>query len=354
MKLSKLLIYQVDGLVYSFAYGNGRLIYALLDSLALPATESVFAARITRVSHKARYAFVEYLPDTAGFINLTGHWSDLQAGSFVPVQLMWNGNDSKQPKLRFGMQLVGKYAVRLSDGAFNLSSKRLSPELLTVLKSRLRIDNGKWVIRNSITNSDKFDLLIEEMQLLQHQVTSFDLSQQQSMQINGVPNYLKLLRSFPLANECEIFTNNDAIFEAIKAKQDLWQIDTINYDSSLNNINDLAMYDSLTASNRVALNNGANLEFANLNGIHVVDINSDTLNLPAFSTNYILADHIHQQICLRNLQGIILIDFIKNMQAKQQEQLIVYLQKLFVNDITSTKVLGFSNSGLCEIIRNKF
>jgi Ribonuclease G/E len=65
-------------------------------------------------------------------------------------------------------------------------------------------------------------------------------------------------------------------------------------------------------------------------------------------------DTIYQQICLRNLQGIILLDLLKNMTTTEQEQVIEYLKKLFKHDITNTKVLGFSHSGLCELIRQKF
>ena len=65
-------------------------------------------------------------------------------------------------------------------------------------------------------------------------------------------------------------------------------------------------------------------------------------------------DAIYQQICLRNLQGIILLDLVKNMSDVEQQRILLYLTKLFKNDLTNTKILGFSHSGLCEIIRNKF
>ena len=39
---------------------------------------------------------------------------------------------------------------------------------------------------------------------------------------------------------------------------------------------------------------------------------------------------------------------------KIYQKIINYLEKLFKSDVTHTKILGFSNAGLCEIIRNKF
>lgn len=354
MLLTRLIIVRIDELVYSLAHHNNRLIYFLVDDYTQVATEAVLMAKVTRVNHKSRTAFIECLGGMSGFINLDYPRRAIQDGSNLLVQLVWHGDDRKQAKFRSGIQLAGKYAVYTGEGALSVSSKKLSSAGISQIKESLSHLGSKWVLRSCVNDQTDLKLVIEEMELLSTGYSDSSAANQSRQHYDGVRNYLKLLRSLPLADGCEIITNDQDIYTEIMSKQNLWQIDIISFDPQLDYAVMIDECRQQTGNSRLELDNRANLEFATLNGIHVIDINAGNADLAIDKLNFAVIDEIYRQICLRNMQGIILIDFIKNMHETDEERLITRLRKLFNHDVTSTKVLGFSHTGLCEIIRNKF
>ena len=65
------------------------------------------------------------------------------------------------------------------------------------------------------------------------------------------------------------------------------------------------------------------------------------------------AKKIAQQLRLRDIGGIIIIDFI-DMEDKKNEDLVVEtLREALKNDRTKTNVIGFTGLGLVEMTRKK-
>ena len=350
--LTKIIICQQNNLIYTFAYSFNRLAYVLKDTPEL-ATEAIFKARLSKYNQNSRTAFIEYLPGHCGYLNLPPELA-VQEGSIIPVQLIWMGDNNKQPKFRYGWQLVGKYVVYLANSPQRISSKNLnSPHTREQLVDLLTKTPGNWVVRSNVQELSDLQLLKQEMSYLYQQAKEIQNNLSHKNQA-GFANYLKLIRELPLASNCEIISNNDKINNELLHYQQLWQIDAITLDKSLN-INELIdNYEAKLQTTQINLNNGASLEIHSLSGINLIDVNSDKIVTSNNSLNFIVLDDIYHQILFRNLQGIILIDFIKNMPKTEQNKIITYLEKLFKIDISHTKVLGFTNAGLCELVRNKF
>ena len=62
---------------------------------------------------------------------------------------------------------------------------------------------------------------------------------------------------------------------------------------------------------------------------------------------------IVQQILLRNLAGIIVIDFIDMKKQEHQRQILQALQKEFKKDRRKTQIFGFTRLELVEISRER-
>lgn len=354
MGLNRVLVYHIGEIVYSFAYANDKLAYVLADDLTKPASESVFNARVSRVNHKSGSAFVEYLPGVSGWINLKAGKAGVQNGSNIICQLAWHGDEYKQAKLRPGVQLAGKYVVWLDDDKFAIQSKKLSEAKKQELLLLTNLNTGRWILRSSVNDESDLSLVASEISMIKERLEAIKTTNSPGLIFAGKRNYLKLLRSFRLDNGFEVITNSEVIYDEITQLQDLWQIDVISFNPKLNLTINISEYNQFLDQSIITLPNGASLAVASLHGIHVIDINSASLDLSPLALNSSVIEYIYQQICLRNLLGIILIDFVKNMNQEEQGRIITKLNKLFASDITSTKVLGFSHSGLCEIIRNKF
>ena len=118
-------------------------------------------------------------------------------------------------------------------------------------------------------------------------------------------------------------------------------------------------------NNIVYLSNGVNIIIETTNALTVIDVNSGNVenhknyqgNFSAeesiLQINKIAATEILRQIKLRNIGGIIVIDFIKMQQLNNQRIIVDLLKNESSKDNKKCKILGFTNAGLCEIIRQK-
>jgi ribonuclease G len=72
-----------------------------------------------------------------------------------------------------------------------------------------------------------------------------------------------------------------------------------------------------------------------------------------FKTNLEAAQAIARQLRLRNLGGIIIIDFIDMTRSDHQEQVLLELRKQLARDRTKITVSGFTQLGLVEMTRKR-
>lgn len=352
MQLTKFLIYKNNDETYGFAYCDKELSFVTHDKDSLN-SEAIFMARVSKLNASQKSAFVEYHNGAQGFINLSPNCK-VQDGSLIPVQLVWLGDEQKQAKLRSNWQLIGKYLVYSPNSQNGIHAKHLSADLIVKFQEYLTQFPGQWILRSSVNNKINPDIIKLEMEALCKKALSIKSFSGTGLILQGMPNYLKLLRSLEFAQDCEITTNDQAINDMLIQYQDLWEIDSITYDKRLDCEKSIALHLSSLATNSIPLSSGAQLEIHTVAGINIIDINSSRLDLPPGKLNFVVLDQIYRQICLRNLQGIILLDVIKNMTISDEGKITDYLIKLFKNDISHTKILGFTKSGLCELIRNRF
>jgi ribonuclease G len=91
----------------------------------------------------------------------------------------------------------------------------------------------------------------------------------------------------------------------------------------------------------------------------VIDVNtgkfvgSTNLSDTVFQTNLEAATEIVRQIRLRDIGGIIIIDFIDMDKEEQKQAVLAALEEEFKRDRTKTNVIGFTGLGLVEITRKK-
>lgn len=346
--IDKVIIYQKDQIVHSYAYQHNKLCFTTTDNLENYCSESIIPIKITRLNKANNSAFIEYNENNTGYINLP-KWLKVQNGSKFYAQLTWTGNNSKQAKFRATWQIAGKYIVyKNKSDALKIYSNHLDDETVNKITTTLTNYPANWALRSKVNRKTSINLITQEAQEIFIQAEQLNSSLDK--QYNGIHNYIKLLRELNLADGVEITTNSNNVYESLLKKQDIWLLDVISYDKS---ILEPISHEEIN-QHQVHLNNGINLEIGELSGINLIDINSSTLQHNKNTINNLALDEIYRQICTRNLQGIILIDFIKDGDLEQKEKLISYLEKLFNNDISQTKILGFSHTGLLEIIRNKF
>lgn len=112
-------------------------------------------------------------------------------------------------------------------------------------------------------------------------------------------------------------------------------------------------------SRKVGLKSGGYLIFDQTEALTTVDVNTGSfvsgksLSDTIFKTNLEAAQGIAQQLRLRNLGGIIIIDFIDMDEDAQREKVLEELKKAVSVDRARTNVNGFTQLGLVEMTRKR-
>ncbi len=112
-------------------------------------------------------------------------------------------------------------------------------------------------------------------------------------------------------------------------------------------------------SRHVYLKSGGTIVIDETEAMTVIDVNTGKftgkkdLEETIFALNCEAAAEIARQLRLRDLGGIIIIDFIDMERAEHRQQLLEYLREALRNDRNRTNVLGMTALGLVEMTRKK-
>lgn len=110
---------------------------------------------------------------------------------------------------------------------------------------------------------------------------------------------------------------------------------------------------------KVYLPSGGYLIIEPTEALTVIDVNSGHNVKKKKQKDYYLANNLEaaaeiaRQIRLRNISGIIIVDFINLKDPAQKDQLISYMKSLLITDYVKANVVDFTRLNLMEITRAK-
>lgn len=110
----------------------------------------------------------------------------------------------------------------------------------------------------------------------------------------------------------------------------------------------------------VSMSKGAYLVIEHTEAMHVIDVNSgnrsnkaDSQEDTALETNMISATEIARQLRLRDMGGIIVVDFIDMRKAENRKKLYEHMRDEMADDRAKHKILPPSKFGLIQITRQR-
>ncbi|MGA2655642.1 MAG: ribonuclease G [Gammaproteobacteria bacterium] len=110
---------------------------------------------------------------------------------------------------------------------------------------------------------------------------------------------------------------------------------------------------------KVALKSGGYLILEQTESMTTIDVNTGgfvgirNLDETVFKTNLEAAQTIARQLRLRNLGGIIVIDFIDMHNEEHKQQVLATLEKMLAHDSVKTSISQISDLGLVEMTRKR-
>ena len=109
----------------------------------------------------------------------------------------------------------------------------------------------------------------------------------------------------------------------------------------------------------VSMANGAYIVIEHTEAMHVIDVNSGSKNLnttledTALKVNMVAAEEIARQLRLRDMGGIIVIDFIDMKRSENRRKLNEYFRDIMKPDRARHSILPISRFGLVQITRQR-
>lgn len=361
---------------------------------------NIYVGKVQNVSKAVGACFVEIMPGQLCFLPcaeaedksctllLNRSWDGrILAGDEVLVQVVREAMRSKLPSVTTKISFSGKYVV-LSAGQKHLGisgkiKEERKKELLTFLHEAGKIDEKKicvgdeiqgithgFVVRTNAGTLTNDTYLLEEWQMLEEKWKGL-LSHAKSRtcyscMYEEMPTYLKNLRDIYDNGYDEILTDQPDIYARLEtyfsenpaknhAKLRLYQDEQI----SLSSLYGVPTKLETALGSRVWLKSGGYLVIETTEAMTVIDVNSgkyeskkDAPGGAAYKINLEAAQEIAFQLRLRNLSGIIVVDFI-NMKKNDSISLFKQLKYFCSQDAVPTDVVDITALGLVEITRKK-
>ncbi len=337
---------------------------------------SIFKGKIKRLAKGMDGFFIDIGLDREAYLpykkyennSSVEHICTPTIGSEVLVQVKREPEDDKGPKVSCKISLPGKYVVYLPcDNAIHFSSK--IPQKKREFFSRILssyVKNEGIIVRTAALKTSVEDI-IDELNYLKY-VWQETKARAKSKRTPGLvyeelPLYLRFIRDNCVDLE-EIVVNNSDIWKEIFCylENELpFMITRVKY------VKDISIYFRMYELDKVInsifnkyiwLKSGGYIVIEETEAMTVIDVNSGSycktsLEHTALEINLEAVDQIAKHIKLRNIGGIIVIDFIDMKNAENKQKVLSKLASAFQDESNTTQIFGMTRLGLVEMSRKK-
>lgn len=221
------------------------------------------------------------------------------------------------------------------------------------------------VFRTSAQDASKEELA-EDIRLLQNTYTKvLEKGRHErygSLICHDLPGYLLRLKAKDYTDVEGIYTDQRDLYEEIgeylpKQKETGFLQFYDDPAVSLSVLYNLTGNMEKLAAKKVWLNSGANIIIETLETLTVIDVNSgknqSKKEQALFAVNMEAAVEIARQLRLRNISGMILVDFINLKKEEEQKALIHLLKQELKKDSIPASFIDITKLGLVELTRKK-
>lgn len=342
---------------------------------------NIYVGRVKDIVKNLNAAFIEIAPGIPCYYDLDDLNNPLYVkkinsprmvqGDEVVVQVVRESSGSKPPRVSTDLNFSGKY-LALTSGKRSLGiSRKLDAEMRKRLKESLdfTVDSDFGIIIRTNAAHASMEQITEEYHTLEHEYltlkqtaihrTTFSCLKRE------LPEYLHILQDMKEDQLDDIITDDKEIYEQVR--QYLSQFPQQNYmlrfyEDPLLELNKLYSLESrLEAAlrERVWLKSGGYLVIQPTEALTVIDVNSGkSIAKKKVQEHYLkinleAAKEIAFQLRLRNLSGIIIVDFIDMKSEENNELLLKTLRTCVCTDSVPVQIVDMTKLHLVEITRKK-
>lgn len=367
---------------------NGELIEFLLN-VANDNTHivgNVYRGRVVNVLQGMQAAFVDIGREKNAFLFVSDMPVDrrdfeseiklqdcltVSVGQEIICQVMKDEVGTKGARVTTNLSFVGRNLVATPTlSFFGVSRKIEDPTVRASLRKTLQnvLPEG-WggIARTQSVNASKRELA-REAALLKYNydemMAAYDRAQTGDVIYRDGGLLSRVARDL-ISDQVETITvNNAAVADRFRKYLKLVgmaKTEVIDYPPSYDLFGDFDLTRQVNRilSKKVALKNGGSLIIDKTEALTVIDVNSGRfvgstyLEDTVFAVNMEAAKEIARQVRLRNLGGIIIVDFIDMELEEHRAKVLETLSDALREDRVKTRVAGMSSLGLVELTRKK-
>ncbi|WP_273128771.1 Rne/Rng family ribonuclease [Bacillus weihaiensis] len=340
---------------------------------------NVYAARVKKVLPGMQAAFIDVGMEHNGYLHrndvVTYQLSEeaeqkpsishyVQEGQQLLVQVVKEGTAQKGPKLTTNIEYPGETLVYMPYGNYVAISKKIEDfnerKRLSELANELK-EGSEGILFRTASVYKTNDELISEYNRLKNKFLALPVKKTKK------PYCVQQARSFveKIMMELAVKEGDTLLTDQIdrfKYLKNEFPQCTIQYHEKKEPI--FSTYkieqeiDKLTKQ-IVWLQNGAYIIIEQTEAMTIIDINTGkfsgklSMRDTVLKTNQLAAVEIAKQIRLRNLSGIILIDFIDMKHKADQQAVLHTITTEMKKDHVQHKVIGFTELNILQLTRKK-
>lgn len=349
---------------------------------------NIYLGTVKRVLPGMQSAFIEIGFDRAAFLHIADvieqrhHPSEVQRierlmyeGQAIMVQVIKEPIGSKGARLSTQISVAGRFLVFLpQEHHIGISQRIEHGEGRDHLRERLlRLlpngdDHGGYIIRTSAEHASDDELRADVVYL---EKLWADIKQKsrtlppQSLLYQDLSLPLRVLRDMVTDETSRVIVDSTETYTRMSefAQQFVSEVaprvEHYQGDRPLFELNGVEAEIEKALARRVNLKFGGYLIIDQTEAMTTIDVNTGgfvgtrSFDDTIFKTNLEATQVIARQLRLRNLGGIIIVDFIDMDSAEHREQVLHELQKALAKDRTKLTVSGFTSLGLVEMTRKR-
>jgi ribonuclease G len=352
---------------------------------------NIYMGRVARVLPGMQSAFLEIGLERAAFLHVADIWQHRKGSSGEPakpiekilaegepllVQVVKDPIGSKGARLSTQISIAGRLLVYLPDDPHIGISQRIEDEGgRQALRERLRElvpadEKGGFIVR-TLAEAATEEELRADLEYLRH---LWSVIRERSVEGGATPPHLlyqdlslaqRVLRDMVTVHTSRVLVDSRENFQKLAAfaqnymSQVRSKLEHYTGERPLFDLYNVETEIEKALSRRVDLKSGGYLIIDQTEAMTTIDVNtggfvgSRNFDDTVFKTNLEAAQAMARQLRLRNLGGIIIVDFIDMESEEHRHSVLEELKRALARDRTRMSVSGFTALGLVEMTRKR-
>ncbi|MCC0640562.1 MULTISPECIES: Rne/Rng family ribonuclease [unclassified Clostridioides] len=369
--MKKIVIESLIGSQKTAVLEDGKLVELFVeDNLNKKTVSNIYRGIVKKVIPGIEACFVDIGFKKLAYLQLKKE-STIKSGQEILVQVNKEEIGTKGAKLNTEISISGRYIVYIPSNDRTTISNKITDERerfrLKKITKAVNKENLGLIIRTEAQGCthDEIKKDIEELKLKYDNILKeYKLGMGPKLLYKSLDFATKYVKD-NVNDEIEsIIINNYDKYHELKPILKLINNDYIDklYLEENKDVFDLYRIESQIEkllNEKVWLKSGGYLIIEKTEALTVIDVNTGKfvgtgkLDETVYKTNIEAAKEIVRQLRIRDIAGIIIIDFIDMYKKKYQNEVLHILEEEFSKDKRKAEVLGMTKLGLVEVARRR-